>query len=142
MTPVGTPRQFIHYDTERVDYSVTKDELARLERSGTSPWKDLCLVLSPLAISCLINALANIPEPFKVTAFLFLNSVVGFISLVLAIAFGIVWYRNRKSFGDVVEEIKKKPKMELMPSTVNVGALPTGSLTPAGESSAPGNPTS
>lgn len=130
-TPSGGSRQYIHYNPERTDYSMTTDELARLESAGSNLWKDVCLVSSSLGISCIINAIAATPDPFKLSAALFLNYLFGVLGLVLGAVFGIAWRRTNVSFRTIVDEIKKKPKMEIVPSTTNVGALPAATLQPA-----------
>jgi hypothetical protein len=128
--PAGS-RQYLHYNPDRTDYSLTGDELARLETAGSNLWKDVCLVSGSLGVSCIINAVAGTPSPFALSAALFLNYLFGVLGVVLAIIFGIAWVKAHKGFRDIVEEIKKKPKMELLPSTTNVGAFPAASLQPA-----------
>jgi hypothetical protein len=124
-------RQYIHYNPERTDYSVTIDELARLETAGSNFWKDLCLVCASLGVSCEINAIAGTPSPFVLSVPLFLNYLFGTLGIVLAVAFGIAWSKTYTGFGKIIEEIKNKPKMEIVPSTTNVGALPAATLVPS-----------
>jgi hypothetical protein len=127
MTP-GSPgtKQYIHYDPERTDYSVSADELSRIESAGESLWKD----------ACLINAIAGTTKPFVLSLALFLNYLVGVLGIVLGVVFAIAWRRRRACLGNIIECIKRKPKMEIVPSTHNVGALPTATLASAGEGGA------
>lgn len=128
--PTGS-RQYLHYNPDRTDYSLTADELARLESAGSNLWKDVCLVSASLGVSCVINAIAGTPTPFTLSAALFLNYLFGVLGLVLAIIFGVAWGKTHKGFHEIVGEIKKKPKMEILPSTTDVGALQSASLQPA-----------
>jgi hypothetical protein len=124
--------QYIHYDPDRVDYSVTDGELAQLDSAGSNLWKDVCLVCAPIALSCLVNAIADSKQPFALTVPLFLNYLFGVVGLILAVIFGIAWHRSRTSFRSVIDSIKKKPKMQIrVPATVDVGSLPEAELSPA-----------
>lgn len=127
----GGSRQYIHYNPERTDYSLTPEELARLESAGSNLWKDVCLVSASLGVSCGINAIAGTPTPFALSVSLFLNYLFGALGVVLAIVFGIAWTRTHTGFRAVVNEIKSKPRMEIVPSTTNVGPLPAAALVPA-----------
>lgn len=122
------PRQYIHYNPERTDYSVTPEELTQIESSGSNLWKDVCLVSAPLSISCLINAIANVPDPFKVSVSLFLNSLVGSIAVLATAVFGIAWHRTRTIQKSIFDKIKEKPKMEIIPNTTDIGAIPQTAL--------------
>lgn len=124
-------RQYIHYNPERTDYSLTTEELARLESAGSNLWKDVCLVSASLGVSCVINAIAGTPKPFVLSLALFLNYLFGALGVVLAVVFGIAWARSHKGFRTVVNQIKNKPKMEIVPSTTDVGALSAAALVPA-----------
>jgi hypothetical protein len=128
---VTTARQYIHYNPDRVDYSVTGEELARLESAGANLWKDACLVCTPVGLSCLINAVASTGTPFVLSVGLFLNYLFGVLGVALAVVFGIAWYQSHQRFKGVIEAIQKKPKMQIsVPATVDVGSLPTAALSP------------
>ncbi len=125
-------RQYIHYDPERIDFAVTGEELANLERASGSLWKDVCLVSFSLGIPCLINAIAGTKQPLELTLALFLNYLFGILGIAFGVIFGIAWVRNRQTVSSVIDAIKKKPKMEIaIPEAVNVGSLPTASLAPS-----------
>ena len=119
----GTTKQYIHYNPERTDYSVTPEEIARLEAAGDNLWKDLCLIFGPLGISCLINAIATTPKPFNLDVALFLNYMFAAIGILLALSFGEAWRRTAGEFSQVIQQIKSKPRMEITPSTTNIGSL-------------------
>lgn len=128
---VAPGKQYIHYDPDRVDYSVTGEELARLESAGSNLWKDACLVCAPVGLSCLINAVANTTTPFVLSVGVFLNYLFGILGLALAVVFSIAWNRSHKGFKAVIEAIQQKPKMQIsVPATVDVGSLPTAALSP------------
>jgi hypothetical protein len=116
-------KQFLHYNLDRTDFSITPEELARLESAGSNLWKDICLVSGPLGLSCAINASASTPDPFQLSLSLFLNYLFGAVGILFSIAFGIAWKRCARQFSTIIEEIKNKPKMQIVPSTTNVGAL-------------------
>lgn len=129
MTISGPPqprsRSFIHYNPERVDYSVTGEELEKLHRGGQNLWKETCLVSTSVGISTLLNAIAQTTDQsqFDLTLPLFLNYLFGALGSVLAICFGIAWYRSHRNISNVVYTIKEKPRIEIMPSILDVGRL-------------------
>jgi hypothetical protein len=131
MKTTQTPlRSYIHYDPERKDYSVTGEELKRLCETGQNLWKDVCLVAASLGVPCLINGIAETAQQssFSLTLSMFLNYLVGGLGLALGVVFGIAWYRSRQDFQSLVNDIKQKPKMEIIPEAVDVGSLSTARL--------------
>ena len=116
-------KHFIHYDPERTDYSVTAEELARIETAGSNLWKDMCLVAGPLGISCLINAIATTPKPFQLNLSLFLNYIFAATGIVATVILGVAWYKTSGQLAKIISQIKDKPKMEIIPSTTNVGSI-------------------
>lgn len=124
-------RSYIHYDPERIDYSVTGEELERLCEAGQNLWKDVCLVSVSLGIPTLINAVVETTRqtPFSLTLQMFLNYLVGVLGLFLGVVFGVAWRRSHQSLRLLVDTIKQKPRMEIIqPEAVDVGALPTAHL--------------
>lgn len=119
----GLGKQYIHYNPERTDYSITPEELTSLESAGSNFWKDICLVSGPLGLSCIINAIAATPSPFQLNLALFLNYLLGALGLVLAVVFGIAWGKSARRFTKIIRQIKEKPRMEVVPSTTNIGAI-------------------
>lgn len=116
-------KQYLHYNPEWTDYSITPEELTHLQEAGSNLWKDICLVSAPVGLSCLINAIGATISPFKLDLPLFLNYLFGVVGLVLALIFGIAWSKSARRFTSLINQIKNKPKMEILPSTTNVGAI-------------------
>jgi len=117
---VREPGSYLRYNLSRVDYTVTEDELARLKVTGQNPWKDFCLICVSIGIPCLINAIATTSIPFSLTLGLFLNYLIGILSLMLGAAFGVMWRRASRELDNLVELIKNKPVMKVE-STVTAG---------------------
>jgi len=120
-----TTQAYIHYDPERVDYSMTGQELDQLKNASSNHWKDFCIISFSLGVPCLINAIVEISkqDQFVTTLSFNLNLVVGIIGLFLGIAFAIAWRRSHTSIVKLIEVIKNKPKMPVPPSFVNIGAI-------------------
>lgn len=106
---------FIHYDPERVDYSISESELEQITHCADNVWKDLFLACVSVGIPCAINAfsLAKKPEPFVPTLEFILNLVIGILGLVLGFAFWIAWRQTKKGVNQVINNIKAKPKIKV-----------------------------
>jgi hypothetical protein len=106
---------YIHYQPERVDYSISEGELGQLRQCTDNLWKDFCLFCTGGGIPCLINAIseARSKTPFQATLSFNLNLVIGVVGLLLGFAFGIAWYRSRQNATNIVSAIKSKPRMRL-----------------------------
>jgi len=117
-------RHFIHYEPDLVMYGVTSDELDHLKESIANIWKDVTLVLLSLGIPTLVNAIHETTEPFVFSIALFLNYLIGTVSLVLASVFGLAWFKTSGKTKAIIGRIKAKPRHEIKPSSTNVGALP------------------
>ena len=106
---------YIHYQPERVDYTISDGELAQLRQCTDNLWKDFCLFSTGAGVPCLINAISEAvsKKPFQPTLSFNLNLVIGVIGLLLGLAFGIAWYRSSQSATTVVASIKNKPRMRL-----------------------------
>ncbi|MDA2929324.1 hypothetical protein MYX84_05150 [Acidobacteria bacterium AH-259-O06] len=122
---IPSPRSYIHWNPDRTEYSLTEEELDKVHHGGQSIWKDFCLVSTSVGISTMLNAIATTmsQEDFSLTLSLFLNYLFGVVGVILAICFGIAWYKSHKSVGKVLVAIKNKPKMEIGASTLQVGPL-------------------
>lgn len=107
---------YIHYNLNRVDYTINNMELELIEKSGNSIWKDFFIATLALAIPSLINAFniykKNATEE-NLSIELFVNSLVGGISIVLAIICGIVWQNNVNTQKTIIKQIKNKPKFKI-----------------------------
>ena len=106
---------FIHYDPERIDYSISESELEQLRQCADNLWKDFCLACCGVGIPCLVNAisLATKTQPFVPTLEFNLNLVVASVGITLGIAFGIAWSKSKKGSRRIVELIKAKPKIKI-----------------------------
>ncbi len=133
-TKSGT-RSFIHYEPERIDYAVTGEELEKLREGTETLWKDVCLVAIALGVPCFINAIADTmkQEAFSLTLSMFLNYLFGVLGIVFGVIFGVAWYKAYARSKLLLDKIKLKPKMEIVPKTVDVGALPEAHLAKAAE---------
>jgi hypothetical protein len=121
---IGSGKKYLHYDSDRVDYAVNEEELILLEEASSNLWKDICLVSGSLGIPALINAIHDTPIPLVVDWALFLNYLVGIIGILFAIIFAVIWRKSSGKAKKIITKIKSKPKYEIPPETINVGALP------------------
>jgi len=119
------PQSYIHYDPNRVDYSLTDEELQNLANAGNSNWKDFFIFCLAVGIPCAINAAVEISkqDTFVSTLSFNVNLIVGILGIILGAAFGIAWHRTRTTTDSLIEKIKNKPKVPVTPSFMNVGAL-------------------
>jgi hypothetical protein len=109
-------QSFIHYDPNRIDFTVNNFELELLETVGDNVWKDVFLATFGLGIPCLINAYSNycaIKPEAAWTKELFINLLFGGISIVLSVISFYLWRKNRNSFDKLVSQIKSKPRYRL-----------------------------
>lgn len=122
-----SPTNYIHYDPERVDFTLTQAELDQLCTVGQNSWKDFTIACAGAGVPCAINA-ASINASmgvFSATFGFVLNLVVGILGISLAICFGIMWYKTRNSVSTIVNRIKNKPKIAFQPPTLTNVQLPT-----------------
>jgi len=106
---------YIHYDPERVDYTISDSELQSLRDCYANLWKDFCLTCTGIGIPCVINALSIYKRttPFTPSIDFVLNTIVGLVCIILALAFGIAWWRKSTSASGIIGAIKKKPKIKI-----------------------------
>lgn len=125
MSNPSSTKSFIHYDPERVDYSLSKDELENIKNIGQNNWKDFSIACLGVGIPCLINGISEIrsQEAFRVTISMNLNLIIGGIGIILGIAFLIAWQKSKKSMNEIIEQIKNKPRIEFAPQITNVGEI-------------------
>lgn len=109
--------RYLHYEPERTDYAVSDLELEKLGQGERSIWKDVFLVTLALAVPTLTNAIVAMgdQDQFKITLSIFLNTVIGIISLFICVIAFLAWRQQRREFSSVVEAIKKKPRFEISP---------------------------
>jgi hypothetical protein len=103
---------YIHYDPERVDYTISESELQSLKDCYANLWKDFCLAGCGIGVPCVINAISIYKRvtPFAPSIDFVLNTIVGLVCVILGLCFGIAWYRTSTSASDIIDAIKKKPK--------------------------------
>ena len=118
-------QSYIHYDPNRVDYSLSGEELQNLAKAGQNNWKDFCIFCLAVGIPCTINAVVEVSkqEVFSPTLSFNINLVVGIVGIFLGIAFANAWQKSRDTVSNLIEKIKNKPKVPVSPSFMNVGAL-------------------
>jgi hypothetical protein len=120
-----TPQSYIHYDPERVDYSLTEQELQNLASAGHNNWKDFCISCFALGVPCAINAIVEFSkqETFSSTLSFNINVIIAVVGLFLAVAFAVLWRNSRVTVKSLLDKIKNKPKMPITASFLNVGPL-------------------
>lgn len=111
----SSPRSYIHYDPERIDYSLSKQELLGLRNACQNNWKDFAIACFSVGVPCIINSisLANSMTPFQPSLAFTLNAVAGAVGLVLGAAFCIAWFNTKTSVDALVQDIMSKPKLEM-----------------------------
>ena len=120
-----THQSYIHYDPERIDYSLSLVELENIANAGQNTWKDFCIFCFAVGIPCTINAMVEVgkQEVFVPTLSFNINLVVGIIGIIIGIAFAFAWKKSSVTVSNLLEKIKNKPKVPISPSFMNVGAL-------------------
>lgn len=107
-----TPKNYIHYQLERTDYSATEDELQRLGQAGHNLWKDFCLACIFPGLALLINAINETSNPeFKLTLGIFLNYLFGGLLTLIGLGCFIGWIKTKTDYRDIIKAIKEKPRL-------------------------------
>ena len=110
---------YIHYDPNRVDYTINNLELELLEQTGNNIWKDVFIATLSIGIPTLLNGFSlfsKLQEKSVLSIDIFFNWLIAGICIVLAVICFIVWQKTKKSFNELITQIKNKPKYRL-PST-------------------------
>ncbi|KMQ52208.1 hypothetical protein CHISP_0889 [Chitinispirillum alkaliphilum] len=122
------PRCYIHYDPERIDYTLSEQELNELKDLSENNWKDFCIGCLGVGIPCAINAAVfyfDAASNNTTPSFSFnLNLIFAILGIVLGIAFLLSWIRTQKKSDKIVEKIKAKPRMQFPMNMQPVGQLP------------------
>jgi hypothetical protein len=115
MSSPHAPKTVLHLNPTRVEYTVSEAELRHLATGTSSVWKDVCLVTGSLGIPSVINAIQMMrsQQTFTWSIALFLNSLVGVVCVLLAVAFGIAWRKSATRQASIVDEILKRPAFDL-----------------------------
>jgi hypothetical protein len=107
---------YIHYEPNRVDYTINNLELELLEQAGSNIWKDIFWATLGLGIPSLINGCTdycNLQPNTALTLSIFLNFLIAGISLTLSVICLVVWMQNKKNFKKIIGQIKNKPRYKL-----------------------------
>lgn len=107
---------YIHYNPNRVDYTISDLEINMLEQTGNNIWKDAFLATFGLGVPTLLNgffSLSKLTEQQSITIEIFINLLIGGISTGICIICLIVWQTNSKKFSSVIEDIKNKPRYRI-----------------------------
>lgn len=103
----------IHIDLTKTFYSITPSELYNIEEGATSIWKDITLAGFGIGIPCCINALIENQKSATFNPEIFWNSLVGGISVVIAIIFAIIWGKSKNKCKELIKEIKERPQYKM-----------------------------
>lgn len=104
---------YIHYNPNRVDYTINDQELNSLEDGGSNFWKDIFFVNIGICIPTLLNAYFNYTKSQNWNNEIFFNSLVGFLTLVLSILSSILWIKTNKKISKLIKEIKNRPRYRI-----------------------------
>ncbi|MCK9362456.1 MAG: hypothetical protein M0P74_02465 [Syntrophales bacterium] len=116
---------YIHYDPERVDYSLTPSELENLQTACQSNWKDFFIGSFAVGIPCLINAISEISKQtsYQTTLSINLNLISGILGIIMGVFFLIGWNKTKTDISEIIGTIKEKPKIPFIPGVSNVGPM-------------------
>jgi hypothetical protein len=109
-------QSYIHYDPNRVDYTINEAELNQLENIGNSVWKEVFFATLGLWIPTLINAVVTqnkLPTKEPINTEIIINYIVAFSSLIICILSVFIWRSTNKKKENVINQIKNKPKFSL-----------------------------
>jgi len=107
---------YIHYNPDRVDYTINNLELEMIQNYGNNIWKDVFFSSFFACIPAAINGFAKFGDFNKTKKFeldFFLNSLFALVTLIIAVICLSVWKSNKKKFKNLISEIKDKPKYKL-----------------------------
>lgn len=105
-----TPVTIMHYDGKQEYFQVIKDELEIIENLDIGIIGGFFFALSPLAISCILNAF----QVEKGSLPFFVDWIVGASSGIGSIILGILWRKTYKEKRRIFKIIRKRPKKYLV----------------------------
>ena len=109
-------QNFIHYEINRIDYTINDSELSQLEEIGKDLWKEVFFATLGVALPCLINGIISqkkLLEKQPLNTEIFINYLVGGICFSMAIISLILWVKNSKKKDQIIYKIKNKPQFKL-----------------------------
>jgi hypothetical protein len=121
----GSVSSYLHWDPNRTDITITESELEQIRSASTNIWKDLFLLFSPISITCLVNAFSLTPNPFELTLPLFLNYLIGFLTLLLSCAFLFAWRKTGPNVDRMIHNIMNKPIYKIEVSQTGAEGIPS-----------------
>jgi hypothetical protein len=90
-----------------------------------------------LGIPCLINALHDTTSPFVLDLSLFLNYLLGVLGIILASIYGIQWYKTHLSIDELIDSVKKKPRLEVTLADTRSSGEPQIAVAPPAQTQQP-----
>ena len=105
---------FIHYEPNRIDFTINNEELILLEDAGNNFWKEMFFGCLGLCIPTILNAkFCKVKIENGWSDEMFYNSLIGGITLVLCILSALLWYKTAKKVTNIITHIKNKPKYRI-----------------------------
>jgi len=120
----GSGSTFIHFDAERIVFCLSEGDLEKFRSAAYNLWKDCFMLCFPLGIAGILNGIAGTKKPFDLTLSLFLNYLIGGISLLLSIVFFIAWMLSKANLKNLIDQIKKRPKYLMKMNQTGGGETP------------------
>jgi hypothetical protein len=116
---------YIHYNPERIDYTLTGEELEQLQNTIQNNWKDFCIGAFALGVPCLINSISEVSnqQKFVPTISFNINLVIGILGLSLGFVFLILWQKSQKQTDVLLDKIKTKPKISIVRNDVEINEI-------------------
>ena len=107
-------KDIIHYNQDRVIYTIEEYEIDLIKNYGNSIWKDVFIAGFAIGIPTLINGLTNLSpsesEGIAIPIEAIMNLMAGGVSFIVGIICLIVWIRSKQSLKKILIEIKTKPQ--------------------------------
>jgi hypothetical protein len=116
---------FIRYNPERIDYTLTGEELEQLQNTIQNSWKDFCIGAFALGVPCLINSISEVSNQriFVPTISFNINLVIGILGLSLGFVFLVLWQKSKKQTDILLDKIKTKPKISIVRNDVEINQI-------------------
>ena len=105
---------FIHYQPDRVDYTIDESELKELSNIGASTSKDISFGTLGVAIPTIVNGLVTYSkENGTISLEVLVNFIVGSATLALGVYTYYKWRKELTDMKDIISKIKSKPQFRL-----------------------------
>jgi len=105
------PKNIIHYDSNKIDYTITAEQIDSLKNISQNHWKDFSIGSFAIGIPCFINSIVELYKQQIITPTISfnINFVVGIIGIVLGSSFLVAWLKTKKKIDDIINNVKGKP---------------------------------